>query len=128
MPHNPPRHSVQKLRTKHRPNEKMLPQHRTSRHNTAQHNGSPKRHKRNMRPPHLSISPRISLAFLLARHLIQVLALPGDPISDVQFIRVDEALRGAVAAEEEDSRERPEDGSRPVGEEDEEADGGDVVV
>lgn len=44
MPRNPPSHRKQKLRTKYGPDEQMLPQRRTSRHNAAQHESRPERH------------------------------------------------------------------------------------
>ncbi len=83
----------------------MLSKHRTSRHNTSKHNGGPKRQQAYMCHPLLAIPPRIPFTLFLPRHLIQILALTGNPVSDVQFIRVDVALCGAVAAEEQDSRE-----------------------
>jgi len=43
MPRSPPGHGKQKLWTKYRPDEKMLPQRRTSRHDRRQHGPRPKR-------------------------------------------------------------------------------------
>jgi hypothetical protein len=51
----------------------------------------------------------------------------GDPIRLVKFRGGDVALLFAMRAEQEDAGERPVYGAGPVGEEDEEADGEDVV-
>ena len=78
--------------------------------------------------PRPLILPIIATLLLLARHIVQETVFLGDPIRLVQFGGVDEALLFAVGAEQEDAGERPVHGPGPVGEEDEEADGEDVVA
>lgn len=67
MPRNAPRHGVQKLGAKHRPDKEMLPQQRTSRHDAREHRARPKRQEGYMRHPALSGAPRCPSLLLLPR-------------------------------------------------------------
>jgi hypothetical protein len=73
---------------------------------------------------HLPILPTL---LFFPRHIIQIIMFLGDPIRLVKFRGGDVALLFAMRAEQEDAGERPVYGAGPVGEEDEEADGEDVV-
>jgi hypothetical protein len=74
------------------------------------------------------IFPGFTFVFLASGHVVQMLVFYGNPIGYVEFVGVDVALDGAVAAEEENAGKGPVDGAGPIGEEDKKADGGDVVL
>lgn len=81
----------------------MLPERRTSTHNTHQHDARPKRQNRNMTAPLPRPLANLPALVFLPRKFIQPLALPRHPIRDMQFLRVDVALGLAVLAQEEEA-------------------------
>lgn len=80
MPRNPPSHGKQILWTKHRPDEQMSSQRRTTSHNTRQQDTRKQRQHAHMAQPNILILAVIDLLLFLLSELVQVRVFPGHPV------------------------------------------------